>query len=162
MHVNNLFQNFYSLRWICIFLNTISNTYFSNRFIIFILLGLILLYVNNMFYEDIIDSLIVLDFKDYDIYKKILIVFGIIMFMIITSLLLVLLEYSRVHGLERYAQMKADTAADSLCAEFQPYLWQEYGILFLNGAYGTETFSEVFIAESLENHLKENYTVFSF
>ena len=82
--------------------------------------------------------------------------FCALVLMIITSLLLVLLEYSRVHGLERYAQMKADTAADSLCAEFQPYLWQEYGILFLNGAYGTETFSEVFIAESLENHLKEN------
>ena len=56
------------------------------RFIIFILLGIVLVYVNKLYYEDIVDSLIVLDFDDIDIYKKILLVFIIVVFMIYTSI----------------------------------------------------------------------------
>jgi len=55
------------------------------RFIMFILLGIVLVYVNKLYYKDIVDSLIVLDFDDIDIYKNILIVFSIIIFMIVTS-----------------------------------------------------------------------------
>ena len=55
------------------------------RFIIFILLGIVLVYVNRLFYKDIVDSLIVLDFNDIDVYKKILVVFIIIIFTICTS-----------------------------------------------------------------------------
>ena len=40
------------------------------RFIIFILLSIVLVYINNLFYRDIVDSLIVLDFDDIEVFKK--------------------------------------------------------------------------------------------
>ena len=76
--------------------------------------------------------------------------------MLIASLLLTLLEGARVYGLECYADMKAETGMDSVCGEYQPFLWQQYGLLFLDGAYGTEHFSLNYITESLENHLDAN------
>ena len=76
--------------------------------------------------------------------------------MLIASLLLTLLEGARVYGLECYADMKAETGMDSVCGEYQPFLWQQYGLLFLDGAYGTENFSVDYITESLEKHLDAN------
>lgn len=76
--------------------------------------------------------------------------------MLITSLLFVLLEGARVYGLDCYADMKAEAGMDSVCGEYQPFLWQQYGLLFLDGAYGTEFFSMNYITESLENHLAAN------
>ena len=58
--------------------------------------------------------------------------------MLIASLLLTLLEGARVYGLECYADMKAETGMDSVCGEYQPFLWQQYGLLFLDGAYGRQ------------------------
>lgn len=77
--------------------------------------------------------------------------------MLIASLLFVLLEGARVYGLDCYADMKAETGMDSVCAEYQPFLWQQYGLLFLDGAYGTEHFSVNYITESLEEHLNANF-----
>ena len=76
--------------------------------------------------------------------------------MLVASLLFALLESSRIYGLERYATLKAETGMDSLCAEFQPLLWEQYGLLFLDGAYGTEQFSMAYVAESLRGHIEEN------
>ncbi len=76
--------------------------------------------------------------------------------MVVSSLLFALLESARVYGLDRYATLKADTAMDSVCAEFQPYLWQQYGLLFLDGAYGTEQFSMSYVIESLETYMEMN------
>ncbi|MBQ8280382.1 MAG: hypothetical protein IJZ23_11110 [Roseburia sp.] len=75
---------------------------------------------------------------------------------LVASLLFVLLEASRVYGLDRYATLRAEAGIDSVCAEYQPFLWQQYGLLFLDGAYGTEQFSTGYVSERLENHLKEN------
>ncbi len=76
--------------------------------------------------------------------------------MMVASLLFALLESARFYGLERYAMMRADTALDSVCAEYQPYLWQQYGLLFLDGAYGTEQFSMGYVMEQLANYMEMN------
>lgn len=79
--------------------------------------------------------------------------------MLVASLLFALLESARFCGLERYAEMKADTAIDSVCAEYQPYLWQQYGLLFLDGAYGTEQFSMGYVIEQLGRYMELNCEV---
>lgn len=67
--------------------------------------------------------------------------------MLVTSVLLVLLESVRVCGLDYYASLKAEALMDSLCAEYQPLLWEQYGVLVLDGAYGTEHFSKDYMTE---------------
>ncbi|MBR5127868.1 MAG: hypothetical protein IKU69_05520, partial [Roseburia sp.] len=76
--------------------------------------------------------------------------------LLITSLLFALLEVARTYGLESYVTMKAQTVMDSVCAEYQPFLWKQYGLLFLDGAYGTEYFSMEYVTDSLESHMTAN------
>ena len=76
--------------------------------------------------------------------------------LLIASLLFALLEVARIYGLDSYATMKAQTVMDSVCAEYQPFLWKQYGLLFLDGAYGTEYFSMDYVTDSLENHMAAN------
>ena len=76
--------------------------------------------------------------------------------MLVASLLFALLESARFSGLDRYAGMKADAAIDSVCAEYQPFLWQQYGLLFLDGAYGTEEFSMGYVVEQLEQYMEQD------
>jgi len=76
--------------------------------------------------------------------------------MLVASLVFALLESARINGLNRYAEMKADAAIDSVCAEYQPYLWQQYGLLFLDGAYGAEAFSMGYVMEELEQYMEQN------
>ena len=76
--------------------------------------------------------------------------FCAICFMLVTSVVFVLLELARVYGLDYYASLRAEAMMDSLCAEYQPLLWEQYGLLVLDGAYGTEYFSEAYMTERLE------------
>ena len=76
--------------------------------------------------------------------------------LLIASLLFALLEVARIYGLDSYATMKAQTVMDSVCAEYQPFLWKQYGLLFLDGAYGTEYFSMDYVTDSLESHMAAN------
>lgn len=76
--------------------------------------------------------------------------------MLIASLLFALLESARIYGLDYYASLKAETTIDSVCAEYQPYLWKQYGVLLLDGAYGTEQFSMGYVIEQLEKSLEDN------
>lgn len=69
--------------------------------------------------------------------------------MLIASVLFVLLESARVYGLDYYASIKAEALMDSLCAEYQPLLWEQYGLLALDGAYGTEYFCKEYVTEQL-------------
>lgn len=69
--------------------------------------------------------------------------------MMVASVLFALLESARVYGLEYYASLKAEAGMDSLCAEYQPLLWEQYGVLALDGAYGTECFTEDYMSERL-------------
>ena len=83
-------------------------------------------------------------------------VFCAMCMMLVVSLLLVLLESLRDHGLDFYAKLKAEAGADSVCAEFQPLLWQEYGLLALDGAYGTEHFSLDYVTERLNEYVTKS------
>ena len=76
--------------------------------------------------------------------------------MLVASLVLALLESARFYGLNRYVSMKADAAIDSVCAEYQPFLWQQYGLLFLDGTYGTGTFSTEYALERMEYYMERN------
>lgn len=80
-------------------------------------------------------------------------------FMLIASLLFALLESARVYGLDCYASWRADTGIDSVCGEYQPLLWEQYGLLLLDGAYGTERFSIDYVSECLKAHIEENCDV---
>lgn len=68
-------------------------------------------------------------------------VFSALSFMLIASFLFALLEAGRVYQLKTYAKMRSELAIESVCAEYQPGLWQEYRLLCLDGAYGGEKFS---------------------
>ena len=67
-----------------------------------------------------------------------------------------LLESARFRGLDYCATLKAEAAIDSVCAEYQPYLWQEYGLLFLDGAYGAEEFSVGYVLEQLADYMESD------
>lgn len=75
---------------------------------------------------------------------------------VVASLLLVLLESARVYGLDCCASWKAEAAIDSLCAEYQPLLWQQYGLLLLDGAYGTEDFSMSHVLEQVDKYMEKS------
>ena len=80
----------------------------------------------------------------------------------VSSLLFVLLELARIYVLDTYAQLKAENGMDSLCAEYQPFLWKQYGLLFLDGAYGTEEFSMNYVSEELEKQMNESLDSYVF
>ena len=82
--------------------------------------------------------------------------FSAVSLILVASLVLALLETARVYGLDRYAEMKTNAAMDSVCAEYQPYLWSQYGLLFLDGAYGSEEFSMAYVMEQLEHYMGQS------
>lgn len=74
--------------------------------------------------------------------------------MLVASLLFALLESARIYRLDTYAALKAESGMDSLCGVYQPFLWQQYGLLFLDGAFGTGKFSMDYVSEELEKQIK--------
>jgi len=84
--------------------------------------------------------------------------FCAISLVLVSSLLFAMLESARFCGLGRYATMKAEAAIDSVCAEYQPFLWQQYGLLFVDGAYGTGQFSAGYAMEQLGQYMEPDGT----
>lgn len=68
-------------------------------------------------------------------------VFAALSFALIASVLFSLLELARVYELNAYADMTSALAIESVCAEYQPKLWEDYHLLGLDGAYGDKEFS---------------------
>ena len=68
-------------------------------------------------------------------------VFSALAFMLVASFLFALLEAGRQYQLDLYADMSTSLAIESVCAEYQPKLWQDYHLLGLDGSYGGEIFS---------------------
>lgn len=83
-------------------------------------------------------------------------VFSALIFMMVASLLFALLEAARVNTLRLYADMTSELALESVFAEYQPALWQEYQLLCLDGAYGDMTFSEESITNVLGGRICTN------
>lgn len=50
----------------------------------------------------------------------------------------VLLEAARFYGLSQYADWKGRQGVECVAAEYQPYLWEEFHLLMLDGGYSTD------------------------
>ena len=83
-------------------------------------------------------------------------VFASLLFMLVASLLFSLLEGARVTMLGAYADMATELSVESVFAEYQPCLWEDYQLLCLDGAYGGSVFSEDYAACVLGARVREN------
>lgn len=83
-------------------------------------------------------------------------IFSALIFMLIASFLFALLEASRVQMLATYAGMTSELALESVLAEYQPELWERYGLLGLDGAYGGPYFSEEYVTSVLAERIRMN------
>ena len=83
-------------------------------------------------------------------------VFAALLFMLVASLLFALLEAARVNMLEAYANMTSEMAVESVFAEYQPGLWEDYHLLCLDGAYGGTAFSEEYVTGALDTRIRMN------
>ncbi len=68
-------------------------------------------------------------------------VFVALSLLLVISFLMALLEGARAQGLNTCAELVSDVAIHSVCAEYQPVLWEDYKLLMLDGSYGTGMFS---------------------
>lgn len=86
-------------------------------------------------------------------------VFAALSMLLVASFLFALLEGARVQGLNTCAELVSEVGITSVCAEYQSPLWEEYRLLFFDGAYGTENFSEEKINSVLCRRISENLDV---
>ena len=86
-------------------------------------------------------------------------VFSALAFALVASFLMALLEAGRVYQIQTYADMKSTLALESVCAEYQPVLWEEFHLLGLDGAYGGDTFSMDHVTAVLRERLDRNLDV---
>lgn len=83
-------------------------------------------------------------------------VYSALAFWLITSFLFALLEAGRVYCLNAFTDMSASTALESVCAEYQPGLWEEYHLLGLDGAYGGSEFSIDYVTAVFRERMNKN------
>lgn len=86
-------------------------------------------------------------------------VFTALSLMLTASFLFALLEAARIRMLYAYADRKTELGLESVCAEYQPGLWKEYGLLCLDGAYGGKEFSADYVTGTLKVRMDENLSV---
>lgn len=86
-------------------------------------------------------------------------VFAALSMLLVASFLFALLEAARVQGLDVCADMVSEVGVTSVCAEYQRPIWKDYRLLLLDGAYGTEQFSEEKMDSVLCQRLSENLDV---
>ena len=86
-------------------------------------------------------------------------VFSALAFALVASFLMALLEAGRVYQIQTYADMKSTLALESVCAEYQPVLWEEFHLLGLDGAYGGDIFSMDHVTAVLRERLDRNLDV---
>lgn len=84
-------------------------------------------------------------------------VFAALALMLVASFLFALLEAGRVYGLTSRAGMVSQLSMESVCAEYQPGLWESYHLLCLDGAYGGDSFSMEYVNSTLNNRVKRNF-----
>ena len=83
-------------------------------------------------------------------------VFSALSFMLIASFLFALLEAGRDYQLSVYADLTSDLSIESVFAEYQPKLWQDYHLLALDGAYGGENFGIEYVTGVLGARIRKN------
>ncbi len=85
-------------------------------------------------------------------------VFAALSMMLIASFIFALLESARVYGLDSYAVRKTHLGVVSAGAEYQPLLWEQYHLLMLDGAYGTEEFSTERVSQHMTEDIEKSMT----
>lgn len=83
-------------------------------------------------------------------------IFAALSFMLIASFLFALLEAGRAYLLDSYADMCSELALESVCAEYQPGIWEEYQLLCLDGAYGGTEFDMDYVTAVLGARVRRN------
>lgn len=95
--------------------------YQRGRLVLFIIFGLILLYGYNICISKIVNSQIVLDFKDIDVYINIVIIFLIMVVMIMLSL--------------SFSDKKIRYGTFSICCILQIFIYSSFTMYYSNGYY---------------------------
>lgn len=83
-------------------------------------------------------------------------VFAALSMLLVASFLFALLEGARVQGLNACADLISEVGINSVFAEYQRPFWEDYHLLFLDGAYGGERFSVEKINSVLCQRISEN------
>lgn len=68
-------------------------------------------------------------------------IFASLSMMLVASFLFAMLESARYYGLQTYVKQKSPLITESVFAEYNAKLWEDYHLLFLDGAYGGTEFS---------------------
>lgn len=112
--------------------------YKITRGILLITIISLLLYLNNKYYNDVIDSQIVLDFNNIEVYYKI-----ITIFLLITITILLSLSYK---GLTRYILL-------SIVSIIQIFIFSSYSMYYNSGYFLTKNSNIINSNLNLENNL---------
>ena len=83
-------------------------------------------------------------------------VFSALCMSFVLSALFVLLEAARFYGLSQYADWKGRQGVECVAAEYQPYLWEEFHLLMLDGGYSTDFFEIGNMTGRMKEKLDEN------
>ena len=83
-------------------------------------------------------------------------VFSVLCMSFVFSALFVLLEAARFYGLSQYADWKGRQGVECVAAEYQPYLWEEFHLLMLDGGYSTDFFEIGNVTGRMKEKLDEN------
>lgn len=86
-------------------------------------------------------------------------VFMSLLAVLFLSLACTLVESARVQGTRAKAGVVTDLGLFSLFGEYERQLLEEYDVFFLDGAYGTESFSADQMSERLKGYLEGNLTL---
>jgi hypothetical protein len=83
-------------------------------------------------------------------------VYATLSLMLVASFILALLEAGRVYGIECGADMTTEVGIESVFAEYESALWQNYSVLGLDAGYGSKILSIGNVASSLTAKLGSN------
>ncbi len=83
-------------------------------------------------------------------------IFAVFCMLSVMSAVFLLLEAARYYGLEWYTDQKSRQCVEYVAAEYQPYLWDKFHILLLDGAYGTENFESGKLAGRIQKAAGKN------
>lgn len=68
-------------------------------------------------------------------------IFASLSMMLIASFIFAMLESARFYGLQTYVKQKTPVITESVFAEYNSKLWEDYHLFFLDGAYGGSEFA---------------------
>lgn len=85
-------------------------------------------------------------------------IFASLSMMLVASFLFAMLESARYYGLQTYIKQKSPLITESVFAEYHAKLWEDYHLLFLDGAYGGTEFSTSKVTGRASQIAKNNLT----